>query len=116
MAIFGVIGGIVGGLTNAIAPIVIIFSMESKYTKAQMIQASNLCFLFSKLTQITLFAFASSLTFDVVSTSSLTVFAVLVALFLGIKLKRLIDENLYKKILKAVLFTIAMVLFYQVLS
>lgn len=115
MAIFGFIGGVVGGLTNAIAPIVIIFSMESKYTKKEMIQASNLCFLFSKLTQITLFILASSLTLDIASDSFLTIFAVLFALFLGIKLKRVIPENLYKKILKVILFVIAMVLFYQVL-
>ncbi len=114
-AIFGIGGGIIGGLTNVIAPVLIIYSMESKFTKAQMIQAANFCFLFSKLTQITLFTFASSLTFEVATSSFLSVFAVLFALFLGIKLKRLIPENLYKKILKVILFIIAILLFYQVL-
>lgn len=114
-AVFGIGGGIIGGLTNVIAPILIIYSIESKFTKAQMIQAANFCFLFSKLTQIILFSLSSSLTFEIASESFLSVFAVLIALFIGIKLKKVIDEKLYKKVLKGILFSIAMMLFYQIL-
>lgn len=115
MAIFGIVGGIIGGLTNVIAPILIVYSIESKHTKSEMIQAANFCFMFSKLTQITLFTISSSLSFEIATQSFLSVFAVLIALFLGIKLKRVINEQLYKKILKVILFMMSMLLFYQVL-
>ena len=38
---FGLTAGLVGGLTNVMAPVLIIYSLESKHSKRDTIQASN---------------------------------------------------------------------------
>ena len=43
--IFGVSAGVVGGLTNVMGPVLIIYSLESKHSKSEIVQAANLCFL-----------------------------------------------------------------------
>ena len=113
MRFFGLLAGILGGLTNAMAPALIIYTLESRFTKTQIIQASNICFLFGKIVQIILFSFASVFTFEEFSSSSMTLIAIAVGLFIGIKLKRLIDIHLYKRIIKLILFVIAVMLISQ---
>ena len=41
---FGVSVGLVGGMTNVMGPVLIIYSLESKHSKSEIVQASNLCF------------------------------------------------------------------------
>lgn len=113
MRFFGLLAGILGGLTNAMAPVLIIYTLESRFTKTQIIQASNICFLFGKIVQIILFSFASVFTFEEFSSSILSLFAIAIGLFLGIKLKSMIDIHLYKQIIKLILFIIAVTLISQ---
>ena len=60
MVVFGLFAGIIGGLTNVMASILIIYSLESKHTKKEVIQSTNLCFLFGKVIQIVLFTLHGS--------------------------------------------------------
>lgn len=48
IVVFGFIAGIIGGLTNVMALVLIIYSLESKHSRKEVIQSSNLCFLFGK--------------------------------------------------------------------
>lgn len=113
MRFFGLSAGVLSGLTNAMAPILIIYTLESKFTKSEMIQASNIYFLFGKITQIVLFSVVGVFGFEVINQSFLALFLVLLALTLGIKLKSYIKESLYKKVVKFILLIISIGLIIQ---
>ena len=109
-AIFGVSAGLLGGLTNAMGPVLMIYTLESKFTKKEIIQASNICFLVGKIFQIILFSFASLFTFKEIGISSIGLVSVGLALFIGVKIKGLINPILYKKIVKIILLVISITL------
>lgn len=110
---FGIVSGVLGGLTNAMSPILIIYTLESKFSKKEVIQAFNVCFLTGKIIQISIFCLSSAFTFKEFSISSFSIIFVLIAFILGMKLKKLINAELYKKIIKVILFIIAMMLLWQ---
>jgi len=105
--ILGVGGGIISGLTNVVAPLMIIYTLELKYSKKDTIQLSNLCFLFTKIGQIAVFLYFGTFTMNTLEISFISVIAVIVGLFFGLKIKKKIDKQLYTKILKVLLFIIA---------
>jgi len=111
--VFGLSAGILSGLTNAMAPILIIYTLESKFTKSEIIQASNICFLFGKVIQIVLFSYASVFTLHEMQNSMMTLVFVAIALFIGIKIKSYLNALLYKKIIKSILFIISLLLIVQ---
>jgi len=111
---FGVSAGLVGGLTNVMAPVLIIYSLESKHSKIEIVQASNLCFLFGKIIQIFLFTLNDKFTLNELSTSAVMLIVSSIGLYVGIILKKKINEVVYRKIIRALLFTLAAVLIIQV--
>ncbi|MDD2886691.1 MAG: sulfite exporter TauE/SafE family protein [Aliarcobacter sp.] len=113
MIIFGLIAGIIGGLTNVMASILIIYCLESKHTKKEIIQSTNLCFLFGKVIQIVLFTLHGSFNLELLTTSFSSLIVVVFAMFIGLKLKNKIPQESYRKVVKIVLFLIANVLIYQ---
>jgi uncharacterized membrane protein YfcA len=113
--IFGISAGILGGLTNVMAPVLIIYSLESRYSKSDLIQASNFCFLFGKIIQLVLFSFYGKFTTVEFSISSLMLIAVSLALFFGLKIRKKIKASAYIKALRTLLLTLAAVLILQVL-
>ena len=113
MSIFGIGSGIIGGLTNVMSATLIVYVLESKFTKKEIIQSFNICFLFGKIIQIILFSTASVFTIKEFSQSLFPLLFVALALFLGIKLKKMIKPETYKKIVKVILLIIALTLFIQ---
>jgi uncharacterized membrane protein YfcA len=111
---FGVSAGLVGGLTNVMAPVLIIYSLESKHSKIEIVQASNLCFLFGKIIQIFLFTLNDKFTLNELSTSAVMLIVSSIGLYVGIALKKKINEVVYRKIIRALLFTLAAILIIQV--
>lgn len=112
----GIFGGMLSGLTNIVAPLMIMYTMELKYSKKDTIQLSNLCFLFTKIGQIVVFLYYGVFTTHTVGISAIGVLITFLGLYIGIKLKRKIDAKLYTKILKVLLFTTACVLIVQTLQ
>ena len=112
--VFGISAGILGGLTNVMAPVLIIYTLESKYSKSETIQALNFCFLFGKITQLVIFTVNSQLTFREFSASSVMFLTAAIALFFGLNIRKKIKVNTYRKILRLVLLILAVILFYQV--
>lgn len=110
----GLSAGVLGGLTNVMAPILIIYSLESRHTKQQTIQASNLCFLLGKSIQLILFTWHGQLTSHQVSISGLMMLVVASALFVGIRLRGRIKPDVYKRLLRGFLFLLALVLLGKV--
>lgn len=66
------------------APIFIIYSLESKHTRSETIQASNFCFMFGKTIQLVLFSIHGKFNPSEISTSLVMLIAVSLALYLGI--------------------------------
>lgn len=110
---FGTTAGILGGLTNVMAPVLIIYSLESKHSKSDIVQASNFCFLLGKTIQIFLFSINGKLTLNELSISSGMLIVVSLALYAGIVIKKKIEGNIYKKVLRALLLTLATLLLIQ---
>ncbi|WP_294965996.1 sulfite exporter TauE/SafE family protein [Sulfurimonas sp.] len=108
--VLGIVGGTMSGLTNIVAPLMIMYTMELNYSKKDTIQLSNLCFLFTKIGQLTIFLYFGTFTIQIFEVSMISVIAVAVGLFFGIKIKRKIDTKFYTKILKILLFIIASIL------
>ena len=106
LVIFGLSAGIIGGLTNVMAPILIIYYLELKYTRKEIIQSANICFFFGKLIQIFLFSIHGSFTQDVLTISFESLVVVVFAMFIGIYIKNRIVENRYNQIIKNLLFLI----------
>jgi len=112
----GIFGGMISGLTNVVAPLMIMYTLELKYTRKDTIQLSNLCFLFTKIGQIAVFIYFGSFTMEAFNISMMTLIGVFIGMFIGAKIKKLIDAKFYTKILKMLLFFIASTLIYQTLN
>ena len=111
--VFGLSAGLLGGLTNVMAPVLIIYSLELKKSKQDIIQASNICFLFRKITQIVLFSFTAKFTLDELSISSLMFIISAIAIALGIQIKKRIKVEIYIKLLKLLLLSLAIIILVQ---
>jgi len=111
---FGLSAGILGGLTNVMAPVLIIYSLESKFSKSETVQASNLCFLLGKIIQIFLFFINDKFSLNEFSTFSSMLLVTSFALYGGIALRYKIKGKAYKKILRLLLFILAIILLIQV--
>lgn len=109
----GIFGGMLSGLTNIVAPLMIMYTLELKYSKKDTIQLSNLCFLFTKIGQIGAFVYLSSFTSHTFSLSLFNVVVISLGMFIGIKIKKHIDIKFYVKILKILLFISASTLAIQ---
>ena len=73
-----------------------------------------LFFLFGKIIQIFLFTIDDKFTLNELSTSIIMLVVSSIGLYVGIALKKKINEKVYQKIIKALLFTLAAVLIIQV--
>lgn len=109
----GIFGGILSGLTNIVAPLMIMYTLELKYSRKDTIQLSNLCFLFTKIGQFAVFLYYGTFTSETFQISFLTIVVVCIGMLLGIKVKKKIDVKYYSKILKGLLFIIACTLVYE---
>jgi len=112
---FGIGAGILAGITNAMAPFLIIYSLEKKFTKNEIIQSSNICFLLGKIIQLIIFYLNDNLIKEDMINSSLMIPIVFIAFFIGIKIKDKIETKSYKEIIKYLLSIIALSLILQVL-
>lgn len=113
LVIFGLSAGIIGGLTNVMAIVLLIYSLELKHTRKDVIQSTNICFLSGKLIQIVIFIFHDSFTQEILTISLSSLIVVVIAMFIGLKIKNKIPQDSYRKIIKVFLFLIAISLIYQ---
>lgn len=111
--VFGITAGVLGGLTNVMAPVLIIYSLESGHSKSTLIQLSNFCFLLGKIIQLALFSYFGQYTMSELSMSPIMLLVVSMALFIGVQIKKRIMGNTYIKILKGFLLLLALVLVLQ---
>lgn len=110
---FGLVSGVLGGLTNVMGSTLLMYQLELNQPKKETIQVTNLCFLFGKVVQLLMFLIAGKYTEDNTIGSFVLLAAVIVFFPFGLMIKKKISDQLYKKILKVVLFVVAMALIFQ---
>ena len=111
--LFGLAAGVLGGLTNVMAPVLIIYALESGYDKRQLIQASNMCFMSGKIIQLILFTAHGSFSVSELSISLVMIVFVGLALFVGLKIRRRISPDRYMQVLRAFLLVLSLSLLWK---
>ena len=113
MLVFGLTAGLLGGLTNVMAPILIIYAFESGRSRGELIQAINLCFLLGKLVQLITFAAHDKIMLDELVLSLGMLIVVALSLYMAVQFGKKIQPLIHKKILKALLLFLAVMLCFQ---
>lgn len=109
MILFGLLAGVVGGATNAMSPILLIFLFSLSDDKNQIAKASNLCYLLGKLVQILMLksTYAGLAPAQYLHLLYLTIIA-MAGLFVGIWLRNKISVNIFKCLIFLVLLLLAL--------
>ena len=105
--VFGLAAGLLGGLTNVMAPVLIIFALESGYRKRELIQASNMCFMSGKIMQLIVFSTHGSFSGQQFGVSLTMLLFVVLALAIGVRIRRRIDPDRYLQLLRGLLWVLA---------
>ena len=109
--VFAITGGVVGGITNVMAPVLMVFSSANKYDKNESIVFMNLSFLLGKVAQIIVFVlmgyYLDYKQLFVILVVTLTGF------YAGTAIQKMINHDLYFKIIKVVLLLISLELLMQ---
>ena len=110
---FGLTGGFFSGsVNNSLPPLLIYFTLLGLETTA-MTQILNLCFLGGKVVQGATLGFAGEISlFAVIANVPLTVVG-LVGMWIGTRLQQRISPASYSRLLRWVLFIIAIALLWQ---
>lgn len=117
MILFGFAAGIIGGSTNAMAPILLMFLFSETNDKTRITKASNLCFLLAKFVQIFMLRdqYASLETSEYGLILFLTVFSI-VGLYIGIWLRSKISDKFFRILIFIILLLLALKIGYSGLS
>jgi uncharacterized membrane protein YfcA len=107
MALFGLLLGLLAGVVNIFAPLVIAYALYTQMPAMLMVATFNLAFITSKGGQILGFVSQGAFDLDVVWLAVLSLPLILGALWLGIRLRRRIDMETYKGMLRAALWVIS---------
>lgn len=116
MASFGLLSGLIGGATNAMSPILMMYLFSKTDDKNDIAKISNICFLFAKLTQIALLwqefkNFTSSLW---LLTFVITVLS-MVGIFVGIRLRNKLNPQTFKGLIYIILLGLGIKIGYGVI-
>jgi len=110
LALLGLCLGLLAGVVNIFAPVLVAFALYTRMPPLLMVATFNLSFLTSKSGQI--FGFVARGAFDAATfkTSLLVLPLVLLSLWLGIRLRRRINVETYRRLLRYSLWVISFVL------
>jgi uncharacterized membrane protein YfcA len=110
MALFGLILGLLAGVVNVFAPLIVVYSLYTRMPTQLMVATFNLSFLTSKSGQIVGFLAHGSFDLEVVKLTLVLLPLVLLALWLGIRLRRRIAMDAYRRLLRIALWVMAVLL------
>lgn len=111
--VMGTLAGGIGGATNAIAPILMIYLLEAAKSTKQIIVVSNICFLLGKLMQLGVLSAHYSLDDIAIPELGLVFSVAMLGLIIGIKIQSRIDGRRYQVLIKYVLMLFMLALVYQ---
>ena len=110
MALFGLFLGIMAGVTNVFAPAIVVYALFTRMDPALMVATFNLSFLTSKTGQIAGFIANDAFTREALVLTAWALPPVLLSLWIGIRVRRRIDQASYKRVLKIALWVITVLL------
>ena len=113
LALFGLTLGLLAGVVNVFAPLIVIFALETRMKPELMVATFNISFLTSKSGQIAGFVSQGAFQGPEISFALLTLPLVLASLWAGIRLRKRIDVESYRKALRFVLWIVALYLIIQ---
>jgi uncharacterized membrane protein YfcA len=113
MLIFGLAAGVSAGSTNVMVPILIIYALEMGLQTTAMVQVFNMCFLAGKVSQMIVFAAAGMLTSEALLFTTPLAGIALLALLIGMAMRKRIGGDTYRNIIKWALFVVALTLVGQ---
>ncbi|RQK97462.1 sulfite transporter TauE/SafE [Neisseria meningitidis] len=109
MVLFGFLAGIIGGSTNAMSPILLIFLLSETENKNRIVKSSNLCYLLAKIVQIYMlrdqYWLLNKSEYGLIFL--LSVLSV-IGLYVGIRLRTTISPNFFKMLIFIVLLVLAL--------
>jgi len=107
MALFGLLLGLLAGVVNIFAPLVVAYALYTQMPVTLMVATFNLSFITSKSGQIIGFISQGAFDLDVVGLAVLALPLILAALWLGIRLRRRVDMETYRGMLRGALWVIS---------
>lgn len=109
MVLFGFLAGVIGGSTNAMSPILLIFLLSETEDKNRIAKASNLCYLLAKIVQIYMLK-DQYLLLNKSEYGLIFLLSVLsiIGLYVGIWLRDKISPNFFKMLIFIVLLVLAL--------
>ncbi len=115
MALFGLTLGLFAGLVNIFSPLVVAYGLFTRIPTALMVATFNLSFITSKSGQIIGFVSRDAFVWDAAVLSVMALPLILGALWLGIRLRRRIDMETYRGMLRAALWVISIAILIDAL-
>jgi len=112
---FGLMGGLLAGAVNVALPPLLIYFTTLGLAPLAMTQILNLCFLGGRVAQVATFGSAGAYGADVLLFAVPTVIAALAGVFIGGYFQSRIPPGTWRKIIRAVLWTMAAILLAQAL-
>ena len=114
MLLFGLLAGIVGGATNAMAPFLMMYLLSTRHQKNEIVIISNLSFLASKLVQL-LLLYPSLLNFDQAQIWLLAIVTIvsLIFVYLGAKIRNRLSQQKFKYIIFIILTVLGLNALWQ---
>jgi uncharacterized membrane protein YfcA len=113
LALLGLIMGLMAGVVNIFAPIVVVFALYTRMDPLLMVAAFNLSFVTSKSGQLTAFFLNGAVDPGTLTLSLWALPPVILSLWIGIKLRKRIDPDAYKGLLRYALWAIALLLIFD---
>jgi uncharacterized protein len=110
---FGFAAGVFEAIANVAGPVLLVYFMLLGLAPTQMVQALNLCFTAGKGTQVATWASAGAMSPALwMAVGAFTVPSV-AALFVGMRVRNRIDAATYRRLLRAALWVMALLLIGQ---
>ena len=107
MALFGLLLGLLAGVVNIFAPLVVAYALYTQMPAALMVATFNLSFITSKSGQILGFVSQGVFDLQVVGLALAGLPLILGALWVGIRVRRKVDMETYRGMLRAALWVIS---------
>jgi uncharacterized membrane protein YfcA len=107
MALFGLLLGLLAGVVNIFAPLVVAYALYTRMPAALMVATFNLSFITSKSGQIIGFVSQDAFDLQVVGLALTALPLILVALWVGIRVRKRVEVETYRGLLRASLWVIS---------
>lgn len=115
MAAFGFLLGLLAGVVNIFAPLVVAYALYTQMPTALMVATFNLSFITSKTGQIIGFVSRDAFDVDVVGLAVVALPLILAALWFGIRIRKRVDMETYRGMLRGGLWVISVAILIDAL-